>query len=88
METKSRYEVMSELENKKAELIRERESFADKIKVKEIEIKNFVRALEDRQEDLKFFKETLEDRKETIKELIAGIDASLERFNKLMVEKK
>ncbi len=88
METKSRYEVIADLEKQKRDLIRERDSFTDKVKGKENEIKLLKREVEDAEEDFKHFKETLDERKETIKELIAGIGDSLKRFSTLQTNSK
>lgn len=81
MKTKSRYEVIAELEQQKRQLILERDSFPDKIKDKEREIKLHKRELEDMEEDFEEYKKTVEDRKDTIKELITSVDDSLKRFN-------
>ncbi len=94
METKSRYEVISDLEVQKRELIRERDGFDDAIKVKERGVKDverqkgdqivaWDRKLEDLNEELTTLKETVEERKSTIKELIISINDSLARFGKL-----
>ena len=56
METKSRYEVMAELEAKKRDYILERDSSTLQIAQKEKQIKNVNRQLEDLQEDLDLFK--------------------------------
>jgi len=87
LETKSRYEVIADLEKQKRNLIRERESFPDEIREKELEIKQLKRRLEDEEEELKNFKDSVKERKETIKELIKGVDQSLERFSKLQKSK-
>ena len=94
METKSRYEVIAELETKKRELIREQNSFADQLKNKERAVKDLERTrddntmvlnrkIEDANEGLNHFKDTMTERKETIKELVKSIDESLARFGKL-----
>ena len=88
METKSRYEVISDLEEKKRDLIISRDSFEDTIKLREREIKNLKRDLEDKEEDLEQFKKTATTKKETIKEMIASIDIALERFNNSSSQKK
>ena len=81
METKSRYEVIAELETKKRDLIRERESFPEEIRKREINLRNNKRVIEDNELELKDFKESVESRKKMIQELIESIDASLGRFN-------
>lgn len=94
METKSRYEVISDLEMQKRELIKEKDSFKDSEKAKDKEIKDTERAkndqiiawdrkLEDLNEDLANFKTRTDERKETITELIKSVDDSLSRFGKL-----
>ena len=126
METKSRYQVIAELEDKKNALIRERDGTKDDIQNKEHEILNIERAIEDisvQKEDfnlaqtnekldlerkktdfdfkikntesvynrnledaktkLEHFKSVEEEKTKTLNELIAGVDSSLERFNKL-----
>ena len=99
METKSRYEVIAELENKKRELIKERDGLNDTLKDREKRLKEMERnksdnimvldrKIEDINEDIKNFKETMAERKETIKELIISVDESLARFGKLAEAKK
>jgi len=83
METKSRYEVIAELEAKKRNLILERESFADKVRATKKRIRDSERELEDDREDLAEFEKSIGDRKETIDELIKSIDDSLARFAEL-----
>lgn len=92
METKSRYEVISDLEEKKRELISEKRGLNDVVIAKENKIKQhdrnfedtkreFDRKREDLEDDLKNFKDSLTEREETLQELIASIDKSLEKFN-------
>ena len=47
METKSRYQVIAELEDKKSNLIRERDGAKDVIQIQEAEILGIQRAIED-----------------------------------------
>jgi DNA repair exonuclease SbcCD ATPase subunit len=82
-QTKSRYEVITDLETQKRTLIRERDGFEDIIRMKEKMIKNQSRELEDQKEELQEYKKSVESRKETIKELIRSIDESLNRLTKL-----
>ena len=70
METKSRYEVLADLQKEKAVLIRERDTQKDEVNNRQDEIKQIKRALEDRQELLKDFVERLEERKNMINALI------------------
>ena len=83
MDIKSRYEVISDLESKKRELIKERDSFGDNVKIMKREIKDSERELEDAKEDLKDFEKTIVERQATIKELIRSVEDSLNRFSKL-----
>lgn len=94
METKSRYEVISELEEKKRDLIREKNGFADQIIEKEKSITILKRSKEDtivvldrkikdEEEELANFNKTVDERKETIEELIKSVNDSLGRFGKL-----
>ena len=94
METKSRYEVIAELETKKRELIKERDGLNDTLLDKEKKLKvgerqkadtivNMDRQLEDIKEDITNFKNSLVEKKETINELIKSVNDSLDRFKKL-----
>ena len=99
METKSRYEVIAELETKKRELIKEGNGLNDVLIAKEKSLKNvereksddmlaYDRRIEDLLDEIKNFKDTMKERKETITELIKSIDESLARFGKLSEAKK
>ena len=88
METKSRYEVIAELEQRKRALIVEKDSYDDSVKEQERNIKNMKRQLEDTEEDLTNFKEGIKQKKETATELITSIDESLKRFSNLSSQKK
>ncbi|MFW6283020.1 MAG: hypothetical protein ACOC1P_03130 [Minisyncoccales bacterium] len=94
MQTKSRYEVISELEQQKRNLIKERDSLNEELlekdkKVKELErqkadtIVYVDRQIEDAQAERDNFEKTMAERKETIKELIKSVDDSLTRFNNI-----
>ena len=80
METKSRYEVICELEEKKRSLIVERDSSGLAIQTKEKAIKQIKRQVEDAEEELEEFKESLKQRRETLTELITSVDDSLKRL--------
>ena len=91
METKSRYEVICELESKKRELIKERDSLGQNLLQKQKGLKDFERQksdtmlicdrkIEDLKDEIKNFESTMAERKETIIELIKSVDDSLERF--------
>jgi len=88
METKSRYSVIAELEEKKRKLINERDSFEDKLKEQERELRDMKREVEDKADEIKDFKDSIKTSKETIKELIRSVDDSLNRFAKLESQKK
>jgi len=88
METKSRYQVISELEEKKRELIMQRDGLDKSVKTRQNNIKNVNRQLEDMEEELTYFKESLKEQKETFAELIASVEDSLERMNSLSQKKQ
>ena len=91
METKSRYEVIAELEGKKRDLIKERDSLKEKLREKqnvlrdlkrkkEDNIQSFDRAIADAEVDTKSFEDEMEESKVTVGELIKSVDESLSRF--------
>ena len=91
METKSRYEVISELEKKKRELIEEKNNFENaifnkqkmidgKLEGKEDTIRDMDRDIKRAKEDLEFYKKNVESRKVAISEMITSIDDSLKKF--------
>jgi len=99
METKSRYEVIADLEAKKRDLIREKNNFDEETKGKEKSLRDLERALadntlvltrkiEDAKDDLDNFKTTVKEKKGTVDELIKSLDDSLARFGKLLSTKK
>jgi len=83
METKSRYDAIAGLEEKKRHLIRERDGFKDTIKMKERAIKELKRELEDKEEELEDYKTSVKDKEATIRELIESIDDGLRRLGEL-----
>ncbi|MFA5133046.1 MAG: hypothetical protein WC444_07000 [Candidatus Paceibacterota bacterium] len=94
METKSRYEVVSDLEAKKRELIKERSGLKDTLLAKQKNLKNIERQkadtivlidrqIDDLKDDIANFEKTLTEREATINELIKSVDDSLGRFSKL-----
>lgn len=83
MDTKSRYEVIAELEAKKRELMDKRDSMDLVLKNKQRQVKFKNRELEDLKEDIDEFKESMKQRKETINEIITSINDSLQRFERL-----
>lgn len=87
METKSRYEVIAELEEKKRNLIINRDNLPGELKEKEKELKMLKREVEDKEEENKEFEEAIESQKTTINELIKSTDDSLNRFAELAKKK-
>ena len=94
METKSRYEVVAELEGKKRDLITERDGLKDESKVKEDILRELKRQkddtltmldrkIEDADYDLARFNDNMSERKLTVQALIDSVDESLNRFNSL-----
>ncbi len=83
METKSRYEVISDLEQNKRTLITERDGLDRDLKNKEKLVKESKRDLEDLEQDVKDFKDEMKHKTETYNELIRSVDDSLNRFEKL-----
>jgi len=83
MEVKSRYEVVSDLEEKKREYIREKDHLDKRVLVLKKEQKEIERILEDKKEEIKEFNESLKSDKETIDTLIKSVDESLKRFSEL-----
>jgi len=83
METKSRYEVIADLEKQKRSVIVEGDSFTRQLKELERELKELNRNVEDKKQEIKEFKEEITDKKETAKTLIKSIDDSLDRFAKM-----
>jgi septal ring factor EnvC (AmiA/AmiB activator) len=83
MDIKSRYEVIAEREERKRNLIQERDGFDDRLKKMRNGIRDDERELQDTKDDLKEFEKTIEDRKKTIKELITSVEDSLKRLSNL-----
>jgi len=87
MDIKSRYEVIADLEEKKRNLIVQRDSLDKKLKEMERGLKELMRDVEDKEEAIKDFKESMEQEKETTTELIESVNASLERLTKVSKDK-
>jgi len=92
MQTKSRYEVIADLEEKRRNLIKQRDGlYASKnfledelIKLereKEDYIRTIDREIVDKRKELERFEENMEAQKETLQELIQSLDQNLERFS-------
>jgi len=80
METKSRYEVIAELEGKKRELILQKSNLDNQLRLGEQKIKQLKRELEDSQEDMVFWVSRKDERLLVLDELIKGVDESLKRM--------
>ena len=80
METKSRYEVLAELEAKKRDLMINKANIDIVVRQKEREIKELRRELEDLEEDLEDYKSRIDEEKENFDALIQSVDESLKRF--------
>jgi hypothetical protein len=80
METKSRYEVISELEKQKRDLIQQKANIKDVVAVKEKEIKTIKRMLEYKEAELVEYKATLKEKEDVVVELIKSVETTLERF--------
>ena len=87
MEIKSRYEVIAQLEEKKRELIVQKDSLDSKLKGLERELKELKRDLEDKEEEITEFKDSMKEQKATTEELIKSVDASLDRLTKVSKSK-
>ena len=87
METKSRYEVIAELEEKKRALILDRDALKDNLKIKKRNLRDIKRDLEDEEEKVKEYEDSMDEQKTTINELIKSVDESLNRFAKLSEKK-
>ena len=81
METKSRYQVILELEDKKRSLIKQRESLDDVEYNKEKEIKYAERELQDMKDDFAQFKKQKKSEKDKYDLLIKSVEHSLEQIN-------
>lgn len=87
MNTKSRYEVISELEETKRGLIREKENLGEKLLEKKKQLKELKRDVEDKEEEIKEFESSMKESKETIDTLVKSVDESLNRFASLNEKK-
>lgn len=88
METKSRYEVLKELQDKKMQLVTEKAALKDQVAAKEKEIKMFKRAMEDKSEDLEVFKKSLPDKETTYNILIEQAEAAIKNLSEFGSQKK
>jgi TolA-binding protein len=86
MNTKSRYEVIAELEDKKRSLIIQKDGLNDKLTEMKRSLRDMKRDVEDQEEEIKLFEENKKRQEETFDELIKSTEESLKRFGEL--EKK
>lgn len=77
METKSRYEVMKELNDKKENLIREKDGLDAQLKSLKIQLRDQKRELEDAEELVKDFEAEVPGKKKFIDDLIKASEASI-----------
>ena len=78
METKSRYEVISDLEKQKRDLIRERDGLDDEVKKKERSVKNLERQKEDITLQKKSFDMKQEEQKKSLEREKEEFDFKIE----------
>ena len=83
MDIKSRYEVIADLEEKKRDLIIQRDNLDRNLIMLERELLELNRNVEDKKLEIKEYKDSMKLNKETTKELIKSVDASLDRLTKL-----
>lgn len=81
METKSRYQVIAELEEQKRNFIVQRDNLDGNLLRKKKELKDLKRDIEDKEDEIKEFEKAMENSKKTFNTLIQGIDESLKRFS-------
>src|SRR3990167_3847929 len=88
METKSRYEILKELNDKKEALMREKESI-ELAKFNYLkEIKKRERELEDYKEGVEAWKKNIPRQIELITDLIKSVDASINSLSEVHAGKK
>jgi len=80
METKSRYEVIADLEQKKRDCIIGKDSLDNRLRNQEKELRQLNREVKDKEEEIEDFKESMKKERETFELLIQSIDESLSRF--------
>jgi uncharacterized protein HemX len=78
METKSRYEILKELNDKKQNYIIEKSRIDDVIKAKERKLKQMSRDLEDLKEEIAEMKSKVKEQEKTYDILIAEVEKSIE----------
>ena len=87
METKSRYEVIAGLEEKKRKYILQRDSMDETLEEHMKELKYLKRQLEDKEEEIENFKKNQAKNVETFNALIASVDESLAKLSEINTNK-
>lgn len=87
METKSRFEVLKELNDKKENLLREKNGLDEQMLLKKKQLKVNERTIEDFREDVIEFEKTIPTKKAYIDELIKATEASIESLQKINANK-
>lgn len=82
METKSRYQVIAELERQRRELMQKKQQLDNELFNKRRGIKELTRTLEDEQEELNELIENRDESRRVIDEMIKSVDQTLQQFNK------
>lgn len=80
LDTKSRFEVMAELENKKRQLIEQKAGLSQEVKQREKNIRELERRIADDKLELEEFKESLEERRTMLDTLIKSAEDSLNKI--------
>jgi len=78
METKSRYEILKELNDKKQGYIISKSQLKEQVHQKELEVKQMTRDLEDLKEELVHLQSNVKDNGETYDVLIKEVEKSIE----------
>lgn len=81
METKSRYEVINELEQQKREFLERKQQLKQQLRDKRVHIRNIERGLEDLREEIKEFEQDIPDREIAIDAMIESVNQGLERMS-------
>lgn len=81
MDAKSRYQIISELEEKKRKIIQDKENFELKGNEFERNLKNMRRQIEDYQDAYAEYKKDKDKRVKTFDVMINSIDESLQKIN-------
>lgn len=83
METKSRYEIMNEMNERKQGLIIKKANLKEELRHRQKEVKAKERALEDLKDDVKAFEESMKEQEQAYDLLIKEVDNSMEKLAQL-----